>query len=441
VSQTAPSGGVGPQAAVATLPPPTGTPSGAAMSTPTGAAGATVPRPGETPRRLRRLSTGMILLCIAFGVIGALSLATLAFSLYRAEANTAQLIRVQNIQTNLLSADATATNAFLVGGLEPTKQRAAYDQAIASTGSLIAEAADAQPADAAALAALNREVVDYAATIEQARANNRQGFPVGAQYLRNASADLRADGLPVLDALVQTNADRAAQEMSSPAIFVFVGISLLTLAGLIATQVWVARRFRRRLNTGLAAATVLVLLTFVVGVLGLVSVTNAVRDIQQGSFADVNAAAEARIEANNAKSNESLTLIARGSGSAFEKAWLASTTAVESSLANGGARALSEQWNAYTAVHTSIRKLDDSGQWDAAVTKATGAGKDSANSTFAAFDTSASRALESASTRTAGGLAATQPGLVIGAIAIFLAGLGAALLSRWGLAQRLKEYR
>ena len=48
----------------------------------------------------------------------------------RAEADAAQLIRVQQIQTNLLIADATATNAFLVGGLEPPAQRAPYDQAM-----------------------------------------------------------------------------------------------------------------------------------------------------------------------------------------------------------------------------------------------------------------------------------------------------------------------
>ena len=118
----------------------------------------------------------------------------------------AQLVRVQKIQTNLLSADATATNAFLVGGLEPARQRAAYDQAMRATSGLIAEAARAQPADAEALAALNQQVLSYAASIEQARANNRQGFPVGAQYLRTASTQLRVDALPLLDNLVSANA-------------------------------------------------------------------------------------------------------------------------------------------------------------------------------------------------------------------------------------------
>ena len=53
----------------------------------------------------------------------------------------------------------------------------------------------------------------YAAAIEQARANNRQGLPVGAQYLRSASTELRSETLPILDSLVRTNAERATDRM------------------------------------------------------------------------------------------------------------------------------------------------------------------------------------------------------------------------------------
>ena len=170
------------------------------------------------------------------------------------QADTAQLIRVQKIQSNLLSADATATNAFLVGGLEPPAQRAVYDQALSSTSSLIVEAAQAQPADAAALSALNQQVASYAATIEQARANNRQGLPVGAQYLRNASADLRSTALPILDNLVSSNAARAADDMDARVGYVFPVIALLALVGVIVGQIWLARRFKRRINVGMLAS-------------------------------------------------------------------------------------------------------------------------------------------------------------------------------------------
>ena len=40
-----------------------------------------------------------------------------------------QLVGIQDVRNDLVVADATATNAFLVGGLEPPEQRARYDEA------------------------------------------------------------------------------------------------------------------------------------------------------------------------------------------------------------------------------------------------------------------------------------------------------------------------
>ena len=82
--------------------------------------------------------------------------------LTRAGANTDQLVRMQAIQTHVVQADADATNAFLVGGLEPPAQRADYTAAITSASQLIAEAAQHQPADGPALGALNQALVAYA---------------------------------------------------------------------------------------------------------------------------------------------------------------------------------------------------------------------------------------------------------------------------------------
>ena len=396
----------------------------------------------DTPQRLRLLTVEVIVAGLVVGVIGALTFSYLAYSLNRAEADAAQLIRVQKIQTNLLSADATATNAFLVGGLEPPAQRAAYDKAMLAASTLIAEAAEAQPADTEALSVLNQQLVSYAASIEQARANNRQGLPIGAQYLRVASTQLRGTAIPVLDNLVQTNADRAADEMDVRIGSLAVAFALLGLAAVILIQVWVARRFRRRINVGLLLSSVVLLLTVVIGLIGVVQLNSTVKAIKDGSFTSLNAAAAARIDANNAKSNESLTLIARGSGQAFETAWAAAADSVSKNLSSlSGQEDLQTKWQAYTDVHSAIRKLDDGGSWDAAVARATGTGDDSSNTTFGSFDTGLTAYLDQVSAATSTSLSDRQPGLVIGSILIFLAGLAAALLGRWGLAARLKEYR
>jgi hypothetical protein len=395
----------------------------------------------DTPRRLRLLSLGVVVVGVLTGIVGALVFSTLAYSLNRAEADTNQLIRVQQIQTNLLIADATATNAFLVGGLEPPAQRAQYDAALTATGALIAQAARAQPADADALAALNQQVVAYTGTIEQARANNRQGLPIGSQYLRSASAQLRADALPIADNLVSANADRAEDRMEVWIGLVFVIFAALALAAFIVGQVWLANRFRRTFNSGMVLGSVLLLVLLAGGVALLVNLNSAVGSIRTGSFADVNTAASARIEASNAKSNESLTLIARGSGAAFETAWKDSSAQVTEDLDRLGGSAPTAEWNAYRDVHTEIRALDDGGDWDKAVALATGTGEDSANTVFNTFDARLAETLDQASQQAAAGLSGRQPGLIIAAVLALLGGLAAALLGRYGVAARLREYR
>ncbi len=433
-------------AAATTTAPATATPAtlparpGRATASPTAPAPAVKTR--DTPRRLRMLSVGVVVAGLVVALLGALTFSYLAFSLSRAQADTAQLIRVQQIQSNLLSADATATNAFLVGGLEPPAQRAVYDEALSSTSALIVEASEAQPADAAALSALNQQVVSYAATIEQARANNRQGLPVGAQYMRNASAELRSTALPILDNLVSSNATRAADQMDAALGYIFPVISLLALVGVILGQFWLARRFRRTINVGMLACAVVLLVITAGALIAAQQLNSTLSSISSGTFAAVNTAADARIEANNAKSNESLTLIARGSGQAFETAWKSSADSVAGNIQRLTDRPeLVSQWQAYADVHSEIRALDDGGLWGRAVSQATGSGAKSSNTVFSTFDGNLAGYLDEVSQQTSSSLADEQPLMVVGAVLILIGGLAAALLGRWGIGARLKEYR
>lgn len=422
--------------------PPATAPASPAAATPSAATRATAVRTMDTPQRLRLLSLGVVVVGVLVALVGVLTFSYLAVSLSRAKADTAQLIRVQKIQSNLLSADAIATNAFLVGGLEPPAQRAVYDEAMSSTSSLIVEGSQAQPADAAALSALNQQVVGYAATIEQARANNRQGLPVGAQYLRNASADLRSTALPILDNLVSSNATRAADDMDARAGYIFPIIALLALAGVIIGQVWLARRFKRKINVGMLASAAVLLVITIASLIAAIQLSSTLNSITNGSFAAVNTAADTRIDANNAKSNESLTLIARGSGQAFEAAWKSSADSVAANLQRLTDRPeLVNQWQAYTNVHGKIRELDDGGRWDRAVSQATGSDTESSNTVFGTFDNNLAGYLDEVSQETSSSLAGIQPATVVFAILTLLSGLAVALLGRWGISARLKEYR
>ena len=320
--------------------------------------------------------------------------------------------------------------------------------AISSASLLIAEAAQHQPADGNALGALNQALIAYTSQVEQARANNRQALPIGAQYLKEASADLRATALPLLKNLGEANNARVAEEFdrAARAALWLVVPGLLTLLVLGLALVWLARRTRRYVNLPLAAAALVVLVTLVVGTVGLLAVKQGVDTTREGVYAATLSTAQARIAGFDAKSNESLTLIARGSGGAFEKAWQASSTAVRDELAdlaqNPASSGLSPMpWSEYAGVHQQIRALDDGGNWDAAVTLATGTEPGTGNATFAAFDASSDAQLSGLSGQTAQQLDDARGWLpVAGALGV-LAGVVAAFCTWWGVSLRLEEYR
>jgi hypothetical protein len=401
-----------------------------------------------TPGRLRTLGIVGIAAALLFGLAAGQSFRSADGALSRAAANSDQLVRIQAIQTNVVQADADATNAFLVGGLEPAGQRADYTDAVSSASRLVAEAAQHQPADGAALGALNQSLVAYTGQVEQARANNRQALPVGAQYLKGASADLRADALPLLKNLGEANNGRVAEEFdrAARAALWLVLPGLLTLAVLVLSLVWLARRTRRYVNLPLAAAALVVLVTLVAGTVGLLAVRTTVDATREGVYAATLSTAQARVAGFDAKSNESLTLIARGSGAAFEKAWQSSADTVTSELWALGHNPASSQlaplpWSAYADVHQRIRGLDNGGDWEKAVALATGTGSGTGNATFAAFDTSSEQQLSALSGQTSQQLDDTGGWLPAAGALGLLAGVVAAVLVWWGVALRLEEYR
>ncbi len=401
-----------------------------------------------TPGRLRILALLTVAVSLIFAIGGYSAFSSADGSLSRAGDNAAQLVRIQAIHTNLVRADADATNAFLVGGLEPAPQRTSYTASMEQASRLIAEAAKAQPADGPALGALNTAVLSYAGLIEQARATNRQALPVGAQYLRVASSGLRSDALPILDALVQANDTRVRAEFdaargSSAAL---IASGLLALLALIGGMVWLSRRTHRYLNVPLAGATVAILVTRVVGFVVLASGGSRVGTVSDGSYAATLATARARIAAYDAKSNESLTLIARGSGSAFETTWKSSSKVVTDQSAEAGqlsndAASMGGLWKKYADTHVAIRRSDDGGQWDSAVQQAVGTGPASANATFNAFDASSGAALTSSSRSAANSLDAPRTWLAIVGWLALLIGIAAAISAYWGVSLRLEEYR
>lgn len=396
-----------------------------------------------TPGRMRALLIVSAVVTVLFGFAASQGFRQSDGALKRAEENTAQLVRIQAIHTNLVSANADATNAFLVGGLEPPAQRQSFVESMTTAAKLISQASTAQPADQEALGALNTTLLTYQGLIEQARANNRQGLPIGAQYLKDANAVLQTDSLPLLNALVTANEKRVDTEFKAVGggnTWLLLG-GLATLLVLAYTMWWLAKRTHRYLNFPITAAAVLVLLTILVGSSALSGASNSAKDTMDHSYKDTVALARARIAAYDAKSNESLTLIARGSGESYEKAWGESAATVGKNLAISTARQPQVPWTRYTNVHREIRELDTVGRWDEAVQLAVGSGANTSTGLFSQFEATSSSSLARISSEARGELTAAREDLPpIGWLGIPI-GIVAALLVGWGLSQRLEEYR
>ena len=395
----------------------------------------------DVPSLLSRWQVLAVLACLVFAAATA-SLQVMSWQANRAAAdNTEQLVRVQNIQSTLFRADALATTAFLTGGLEPPEQRAAYDDAIESITRQIADAAEAQPADRAALADLNAAVTDYNATIAQARANNRQGFPVGAEYLRTASTGLRDTGvrgsaIPVAQALVAANADRAESELDAQHPFLILLPGLLALALLWWVNHRLARRFRRRINLGIAAAFLTVaVLTVVAFAVAVVQAGNN-HDLRDGSYDASYRESTARTAGNDAKANESLRLISRGSGQVYEDRWAAASGVVEDN-ASAETAAL---WDDYVAVHQQVVDLDDGGKYDKAVQLATTTGSHGSTAAMDAFDARSQEIVSASGAATTDALRSGNTGILVLGIVTLLLGIAAAGMAVWGIGQRRREY-
>ncbi|MDN5795914.1 MAG: hypothetical protein L0H79_09215 [Intrasporangium sp.] len=393
-----------------------------------------------TPGRMRLLGAVAVIVALVLGAVCAQALIGSRAAADRAATNIAQVVRAQTMQVDLLRADALATNAFLVGGLEPTEQRAEYNRAMTSVAQGITQAAAAQPADADALAALAVKVQSYATLVEQARSNNRLGLPVGATYLTQASAGLRSDAIPILDAIVKSNEGRAQAEFdradSSGLLLVGVG-SVLVLLGI---AVWLARRTHRYLNAPLSVAIVLLALALVVALSTIGTVAATATAVRTNQYQDTVLLAKVSTAANDARANESLTLVKQGSGGSYEKAWQQNATTVEKAL-TGYSTALLKQWQAYVGGHQQIRKLDDGGSWDGAVALATDPKATAPSARFAEFDKAVAAARDEAS-QTAiqriDGLGGAAPAYAAG---IALLSLIACWLVIRGMGKRIEEYR
>ncbi|MFF5077867.1 hypothetical protein ACFY36_12500 [Actinoplanes sp. NPDC000266] len=368
------------------------------------------------------------------------------------------LVEAETIYSALADADTTAAQAFLAGGLEPAALTVRYDDDLQRATTALTSAARRTPAEgtaADAVRTLSAGVAEYAALVATARANNRQGLPVGASYLSEASKLNRETLQPQARALFRTAQSEVNDGYGAAAALGWMTLLLLLLAGLLIAlllvQRYLSRHTHRTFNVPLVAATAL---TVVLGVGALALVVNQqshldlAEDEGSGPVASI---AESRILALQARGDEALTLAARGSGAAYESDFDAITerlTARGGPLVNEYARLdpelgtvmdrAADSFRTYVKAHDQVRAKDDNGDYDGAVDLAIGA---KTTQTFEGLRSDLDFALEDRKAFFTKEIGEASGGLGLLTFAGPLLALLIAGLAYVGLRARLEEYR
>jgi hypothetical protein len=422
-------------------------------------------RVSTTPGRLRLLLAVLVLLSLAWGALAAFTVQQYASAASGVVATREPLsLDALRIYQRLSDANDAAATAFLTGGLEPATVRQRY---LADIGAAESGLEDATAGGGAGngvtstdLRTLAIDLPVYTGEIETARADNRLGLPLGAAYLREASALMRAALLPAAQRLYDTEnsslGTTSAQATGLPLIAVTLAVGLGLGGVLCLASRWLRRRTNRVLNAGLVIAGVVVVVSLAWLTIAYSGGRSDLVAAQARGSTPVAALAQVDIAAQQAHADESLTLIDNSGDDVYQQDYLNQeralgpgpgtllTTAATAAVGSAAAPAVTSvviDAKKWYLDHASLRALDDSGKHAAAVQSALGSGAGDAGSWFTLLSADLNTAMaesQAAFDSPARAGADAYTGLEAGVI---VAGLVIAASCAWGLRRRLAEYR
>lgn len=417
---------------------------------------------GSTPFRLRAALLATILFAVVFAVLGAYGVGKRRSSIDATNHAASQLLQLQDIRVAVVQADSLASRLYLTGGAEDPASRQAYVGFIDQASTELAAVAlqlDLGSANSQALEAANAGLTRYTGLIEQARANNRQGFPVGAAYQREANSVV-GEIVAQLRVVEQSQRDTVDDELAAAhragAWLTLAGVVLVAV--LVLASLWLSRRFRRWINIPLGVGLVAVVVVLVAGLATQGTAINRADDAVAGSLTTADLVAQARAAAFDAQSQEALTLINRGNGDANEAKWRDASAIVDGALGEACDRArgsdacgLRDTWAEYVTGHEHVRELDEGGDWDSAVAISLGqayggstvSGDDLTVTTkpFTEFADASQAIVQTSGASATAALDDATNGLSLMRALVFIAGIFVILLAVVGFGQRLREYR
>ncbi len=402
-----------------------------------------------------RLGAGAIIgLILALGLTVYLSTASSDDAIQHAVTNAEPLsVAAEDIYRGLSDADATAAAVFLSGAQAQSGGPQRYDADIrrVSAGlAAISAHAGSSPTLRDAVARILADLPQYTGLIGTAQADARQDLPVGAAYLREASALMRSDLLPAAQRVLQVQSDRLAADDATAGSGPQweLAATALGLVGLGLAQAFLTRRTNRLLNPGIAVATLLVL---VLGAWAWAAADSASDDV--GAAGGHRQAADVLIATDllvlQAHGDELLSLAARGEDvGTYEKDFKAVSARLGKVIASDQGPGIADARSAYQGwmtEHSALVQLETSPQSDntanlRALAEVTGS-QAGTGKQFTRVDgdlRGAVSAEEAAYLAAVDAAASDLDGLANGAAVLAPAALAA---GAYGANQRLREYR
>ena len=349
----------------------------------------------------------------------------------------------QNLYAALSAADAAAASAFLSGGIETAPMRAQYQQALAGASSALADttAGAGDLKTRTALAEISAQLATYTALVESARANNRQGFPIGSGYLREASALMQTSLLPgaekiYIGNLATVDEDQRAVGSLPIATLVLLAVALVAIG---IGSVILYRRTNRQFNIGLVVAADIVLVVIGWVVVATQLAASEIENSRTDGTARFEQLAKARILAQQARTDETLELIARGDISAREKSFYSHIDEL-SKLLEAAPVAARDSLQKWIASHKKQTEAYEGGDYPAAVAQAIGTDPAASAAQFAAVEASLRDGIEGTRETLRERVAAAGAWLAwspTGTLVLMVVAATAAVVGLW---PRLKEF-
>ncbi|WP_405182229.1 hypothetical protein OG225_14895 [Nocardia sp. NBC_01377] len=348
---------------------------------------------GTTPGLISALVIVSALLCLLAGFTGANQLGGKVSRHEQVLEQTEPLaFAAQRLYVALSAADAAAAEAFLSGGIETPAIRARYQQALADAASALAEAtAGASDAGTRSIVArISAELPTFTGLVETARANNRQGFPVGSAYLREASGLMQDSLLKNAEELSTARFAAVREDQSRIAALPLTtaGLLLLVLLACGVGSVLLVRRTNRRVNPGLVIAAGATALALIWVIAATVIAAATLDNDESGASKEFETLAQARILAQQARTDETLQLITRGDIEAGENSYSTHIQQLREKVVSAlGAGSPAEtslaQW---TEGHRVQVEAYRAANFNAALAQAIGANPQSSATRFALLD-------------------------------------------------------